>query len=260
MNLNIEGKRALVSGGTHGIGKAIAIELAKEGCHVAVFSRTADRVEQAKDFLSKYNVENMCLVADVLDKSSYNLVEKSIKNKWGGVDIVVNNVGGGGRWGSPNFLETSDTVWKEVYDKNLTSAMRYSRMFLRYMLEKQWGRIVTITSIYGKQSGGRPWFNVAKAAQTTLMKNLATNPEYASSNITFNTVAPGGIWIPNTGWEDMQKEDPKGFEKFIKDKFPRGSMGTPQEVANLVTFLCSEKASLINGASISADGGESSYF
>jgi 3-oxoacyl-[acyl-carrier protein] reductase len=147
-----------------------------------------------------------------------------------------------------------------VYDKNLTSAMKYSRMFLPYMLEKKWGRVVTITSIYGKQSGGRPWFNVAKAAQTTLMKNLSTNPTYASANITFNTVAPGGIWIPNTGWETMQQEDPEGFESFIKSNFPRGSMGTPEEVANLVTFLCSEKASLINGAAISADGGESTYF
>jgi 3-oxoacyl-[acyl-carrier protein] reductase len=260
MKLNIEGKRALVSGGTHGIGKAIAIELAKEGCDVAVFSRTQARVEEAKDFLSQYDVDNICLTADVLDDASFLTVQDRILSEWGGVDIVVNNVGGGGRWGSPDFLETSDLVWKEVYDKNLTSAMKYSRMFLPYMLEKKWGRVVTITSIYGKQSGGRPWFNVAKAAQTTLMKNLSTNPTYASANITFNTVAPGGIWIPNTGWETMQQEDPEGFESFIKSNFPRGSMGTPEEVANLVTFLCSEKASLINGAAISADGGESTYF
>lgn len=260
MNLNLEGKRALVSGGTHGIGKAIAIELAKEGCDVAVFSRTPERVEEARQFLSEYDIESICLVGDVLDSESFCLVENSIKEQWGGVDIVVNNVGGGGRWGSPDFLETTDLVWKEVYDKNLTSAMKYSRMFLPYMLEKRWGRVVTITSIYGKQAGGRPWFNVAKSAQTTLMKNLSTNPTYASANITFNTVAPGGIWIPNTGWETIQKEDPKGFDEFVKNKFPRGSMGTPQEVANLVTFLCSEKASLISGASISADGGESNYF
>jgi 3-oxoacyl-[acyl-carrier protein] reductase len=138
--------------------------------------------------------------------------------------------------------------------------MKYTRMFLPYMLEKKWGRVVTITSIYGKQAGGRPWFNVAKAAQTTLMKNLAINSEYASSNITFNSVAPGGIWIPNTGWETTRDKDPAAFRKFVESNFPRGSLGTPKEVASLVVFLCSEKASLINGASISADGGESVYF
>lgn len=260
MNLNLVGKRALISGGTHGIGKAIAIKLASEGVDVAVFSRTSERVEEAKQFLSKYNVDAICMTADVLDKESFNKVENAIKKRWGGVDIVINNVGGGGRWGSPDFLETSDTVWREVIDKNLTSAMKYSKMFLPHMLKNKWGRVVTITSIYGRQAGGRPWFNVAKTAQTTLMKNLAINSKYASANITFNTVAPGGIWIPNTGWEDMKKDNPTKFNNFIKSNFPRGSMGTPEEVANVVVFLCSQGASLINGASISADGGESVYF
>tara|TARA_B100001123_G_scaffold412144_1_gene509063 strand:+ start:295 stop:1077 length:783 start_codon:yes stop_codon:yes gene_type:complete len=260
MNLDLRGKRALVSGGTHGIGKAIAIELAKEGVDIAVFSRTPERVKEAKDFLSEYDIESICIVADVLDNESFFKVESAIKEKWGGVDIVVNNVGGGGRWGSPDLLETTDLVWQEVYDKNLTSAMKYSRMFLPHMIEKKWGRVIAITSIYGKQAGGRPWFNVAKSAQTTLMKNLSRNPAYASANITFNSVAPGGIWIPNTGWETMREKDPQGFEEFIRSNFPRGSMGTPEEVANLVVFLCSDKASLISGASIAADGGESVYF
>jgi len=234
--------------------------LATEGCDVAVFSRTPQRVNDMKWALSEYDINNISLVADVLDKDSYSRVENTIKEEWGGVDIVVNNIGGGGRWGNPDLLVTKDNVWEEVYDKNLTAAMKYTRMFLPYMLESAWGRVVTITSIYGKQAGGRPWFNIAKAAQTTLMKNLSINQQYASSNITFNSVAPGGIWIPNTGWEKMRDEDPQGFEEFLTNNFPRGSMGTPEEVADLVLFLCSDRASLINGASISADGGESVYF
>lgn len=260
MILGLKGKRALVSGGTHGIGKAIALNLASEGCDVAVFSRTKNRVADMENVLRGYDVRSMSLVADVLDNDSYSHVYDNIMKEWGGVDIVVNNIGGGGRWGSPDLLQTEDSVWAEVYDKNLTAAMKYTKMFLPYMLSKKWGRVVTITSIYGKQAGGRPWFNVAKVAQTTLMKNLAINRQYASSNITFNSVAPGGIWIPDTGWEKMRDEDPEGFEKFLVSNFPRGSMGTPEEVADLVSFLCSERASLINGASISADGGESVYF
>jgi len=260
MNLNLKGKKALVSGGTHGIGEAIAIGLANEGCSVCVFSRTKERVNKMKTKLNNLDIDNICLVADVLDNDSYQYVENEVNSKWGGVDIVINNIGGGGRWGDPDLLKTKDFTWQEVYDKNLTSSMKYTRMFLPYMIKNKWGRVVTITSIYGKQAGGRPWFNVAKAAQTTLMKNLAINKEYASSNITFNSVAPGGIWIPNTGWEEQRDKNPNEFKKFIADKFPRGSMGTPEEVANLVVFLSSPLASLINGASISADGGESIYF
>ena len=260
MKLNLKGKKVLISGGTHGIGLAIAIAFAKEGCSVCVFSRTKKRVLKTRKKLDEMGVDNICLVADVLNKGSYDLVEAEVKRKWGGVDIVINNTGGGGRWGNPDFLETEDMVWEEVYDKNFTAAMKYTKMFLPHMMKNEWGRVITITSIYGRQAGGRPWFNVSKSAQTTFMKNLAINPKYASANITFNSVAPGGSWIPDTGWEKQKQENPEDFEEFIKAKFPRGSMGTPKEVADLVVFLGSPLASLINGASISADGGESSYF
>lgn len=260
MHLGINGKYALVTGGTHGIGRAIALSLAREGCHVAVFSRTEERVEKMRNELSAIDGNHLCFVSDVLDEDGYQETYNEIEKVWPGVDILVNNIGGGGRWGDPDFLKTSDQVWQEVYDKNLTAAMRYTKRFLPHMIKNKWGRVVTITSIYARQAGGRPWFNVAKAAQTTFMKNLACQKEYASNNITFNSVAPGGIWIPNTGWEDMQANDPDGFELFINNTFPRGSMGTPEEVADLVLFLCSTKSSLVNGASISADGGESVYF
>ena len=259
MDLQLKGKKVLVSGGTHGIGKAIALALGKEGCSICTFSRTESRVSEMKALLDDLEIDNICLAADVLDEDSYSLVERSINSQWSGVDIIINNIGGGGRWGKPDLIETDEIVWKEVYDKNFTAAMKYTKMFLPYMLENKWGRVITITSIYGKQAGGRPWFNVSKAAQTTLMKNLAINPRYASANITFNSVAPGGIWIPNTGWEHQRDSDPAAFERFIKSKFPRGSMGNPEEVANLVTFLSSPLASLVNGASIAADGGESFY-
>ena len=260
MNLDLKGKKVLISGGTHGIGLATANAFANEGCSICVFSRTKKRVFKTRKMLDELGIDNICLVADVLNESSYDLVRTEVEKKWGGVDIVVNNAGGGGRWGEPDFLKTDDVVWEEVYDKNFTAAMKYTKMFLPYMLQNKWGRVITITSIYGRQAGGRPWFNVSKTAQTTLMKNLAINPKYASSNITFNSVAPGGIWIPNTGWEKQKQQNPEAFEDFIKTKFPRGSMGTPKEVADLVVFLGSPLASLINGASISVDGGESSYF
>ena len=90
------------------------------------------------------------------------------------------------------------------------------------------------------------------------MKNLALNQELVRDGITFNTVAPGCIMIPDTGWEEEQKKDPDAFKKMLDENFPLGRMGTPEEVANVVIFLCSPKSSLVNGASILVDGGESS--
>ncbi len=125
------------------------------------------------------------------------------------------------------------------------------------MLEKGWGRVVNITSIYGKQAGGRPWFNIAKAAEMALMKNMSLKGEYVRNGITFNTVAPGSIYIEGTGWEAEKENDPEAFSRKLKKDFPMGRMGTPAEVASVVAFLCSEEASFVNGACISVDGGES---
>jgi 3-oxoacyl-[acyl-carrier protein] reductase len=110
--------------------------------------------------------------------------------------------------------------------------------------------------MYGNQIGGRPWFNIAKTAQTVLMKNLSKNKLYSSSNITFNCVAPGAIDIPDTGWDTMKVKNPEMYKNYIDQNIPRGKLGTPQEVANVVLFLCSEFSGLVNGACISCDGGQ----
>ena len=119
------------------------------------------------------------------------------------------------------------------------------------------GRVVTITSIFGREGGGRPWFSMAKTAQTSLMKALAIKHYLAEDGITFNSVAPGAIMIPDTGWEKLEKENPKELKEFIDKELPLGRLGTPDEIANVVVFMCSEKASLLNGTSVPVDGGQS---
>jgi 3-oxoacyl-[acyl-carrier protein] reductase len=149
-------------------------------------------------------------------------------------------------------------VWGEVYEKNAMAAVRFTRRALPHMRRAHWGRVVTITSIYGGKDGdGRPWFTMAKAAETALMKSLATMPDLARDGITFNSVAPGGIEIPGTGFEDEKKRDPKAFQAMLDRDYPLGRLGTVDEVAALVAFLCSTPASLINGANITVDGGQS---
>ena len=214
MELGLKDKRALVTGGSHGIGLAILNLLREEGCDVHSISRREG--------------------FDVLNPDDMERVLATFKD----IDILINNVGGGGRWGTQNPLGAEEGVWSQVYEKNAVTAMRFTMTLLPYMLTQKWGRVVTIASIYGREGGGRPWFNMAKAAEISLMKCLALH--YKDSGVTFNSVAPGLISISGIACE--------------------GKGGTPEDVANLVVFLCSEKASLISGACIAIDGGEGRSF
>ncbi len=260
MELCIRNKYAIVTGGSHGIGRAIALALADEGCNVAICARNRERIEKTIREIEAKSVAAIGVSADVTSLADIERVKKTVIDSWGTIHILVNNVGGGGRWGKEDVEKTPEDVWVDVYNKNALAAIRLTVRFLPYMRKQKWGRVVTITSTLGREGGGRPWFNVAKTAQTALMKNLAMNGDLVRSGITFNSIAPGSIMIPDTGWEQEKKNDPQAFEKMVDEKFPLGRLGTPEEVASVVAFVCSEQASLLNGASILVDGGESRCF
>jgi 3-oxoacyl-[acyl-carrier protein] reductase len=260
MDFGLQGKRALVTGGTHGIGLSIARRLGSEGCRVAICSRTTDRVNSTLQELRTNNIDCLGVTADVASEEDIQQVMSTIERSWGGIDILVNNAGGGGRWGLEDVIATPEVVWREVYDKNAFAAIRFIRRAVPHMQVNHWGRIITITSIHGVASGGRPWFNMAKTAQTVLMKNLARNRHLVRDGITFNSVAPGAIQIPDTGWDYEAKQDPEAFKIKLDKDFPLGRLGTPEEVADVVAFVCSVRASLLNGATILVDGGESPAF
>lgn len=260
MDLGLKNKNALLTGATHGIGLASAIELAKEGCDVCVFSSTKKNVLNAQSILDELGSNHVSVQADVFNPKELNYIYDLVIEKWGNLDVLVNNVGGGGRWGKEDILQTDDSVWDEVYEKNLKVSLWFTKKFLPVMLKNKWGRVITIASIYSCMAGGRPWFNIAKTAQMVLMKNLSQKKEFVSNNITFNTVAPGGVMIKDTGWDDLLKTKPEEFKKIVEDEYPMSRLGTVEEVASIVTFLSSEKASLINGANILADGGQCPSF
>ena len=260
MDLGLRGKRALVTGGSRGIGRSIALLLAKEGCDVTICARGQLDIDRTVDDLKSHDVNVLGIAADLTKAGNSDKVVETIINTWGQLHILINNVGGGGRWGKENIEDNTDTLWLEVFDKNALTAVRFITKVLPGMRKQKWGRIITITSIYGKEGGGHPWFNMAKSAQISLMKCLALNKDLSRSGITFNSIAPGPIMIPGTGWEEEQKKDPEAFNRMISTQLTLGRLGTPDEVANVVVFLCSEKASLVNGACIVVDGGESRSF
>ena len=260
MDLGLKGKNVLVTGGTHGIGLAITLGFAAQGCNVAVCSRTQERIDSAIKKIKLHEVKCIGGNVDVLCHQDISNFCNNVFQQWKTVDILINNVGGGGRWGKESVSETHESTWSEVYDKNVGAAIRFSRLVIPGMQTNKWGRIVTISSIVSREAEGRPWYIVAKGAELSLMKSLAVRKELVRDGITFNTVSPGAIMIQNTGWADEEKRDPNGFHEMLNNKFPLGRLGTPEEVANVVVFLCSEQASLVNGANIVVDGGQSRSF
>jgi 3-oxoacyl-[acyl-carrier protein] reductase len=170
----------------------------------------------------------------------------------GPIDILVNNLGlrAGSSW--------SDTGAKEfetAFEGNVTVSVRMSQLVLQGMVDRGWGRIVTITSVWGRETGGAPAYNAAKAAEISFTKSLAR--EVAGKGVTVNSVAPGSILWPGGGWDRRQKANPEGIAEFVRQDMPLGRFGNVEEVASLVAFVCSMQASLVNGAVIAVDGGQS---
>ena len=130
-----------------------------------------------------------------------------------------------------------------------------TQLVLPGMLERGWGRIVAITSVWGRETGGAPAYNAAKAAEISFVKSLAR--EVAAKGVTVNAVAPGSILWPGGGWDRRQEADPEGIADFVRLDMPLGRFGAVEEVASVVAFVCSMQASLVNGAVIAVDGGQS---
>lgn len=260
LDYNLKDKVAFVTGGSHGIGFEITKLLGNYGCKVIFCSRTIERLNQSKEILDDLNIENYPIQFDALNaESCINAHDLALK-KYGRIDILINNVGGGGRWGKEKIEETDLGVWTDVFNKNAKAAIIFTKKFIPVMRKNKWGRVITITSKYGKEGGGRPWFNLAKASEVSLMKSLSMIKYLVRDGITFNSVAPGSIYIPGTGYEKEKNKDEIKFRENIDKYSPMGRMGKPEEVAYLVAFLCSEMASFINGAQICIDGGETASF
>jgi 3-oxoacyl-[acyl-carrier protein] reductase len=254
MDLGLAGKIALVTGSSRGIGRGIAARLVEEGADVVVCGRGAEDVDGAVASLTGPG-RALGIVADVTTPEGAAAVVAAAAEGLGGLDIVVNNVGGSG---AKTFDQVDAADLQSTLDRNVFSALAVSRAAVPALRARGGGVIAMIASIWGREGGGGPSYNVAKAAEISLARAMAV--DLARDGIRVLSVAPGSTLFPGGSWERRLREDPEGMAAFIERELPWGRLGTVDEVADVVAFLVSPRASWVVGTAVAVDGGQSRSF
>lgn len=258
MDLQLKDKIAVITGGSRGIGLAVAKGLAQEGVNLILCARDEDYLNQATEMLKKdYGIEAIGVVADVSLASDIEKLTDRIKQDYDGVDILINNAGVGS---NETIMDAPDERWQYYWDLHVMAAVRLSRNIVPLMRKKGGGVILNNSSICAAQPlGYEPIYNTTKAALSMFTKCLAN--EVIPHNIRVNTVNPGLILTPdwvNTASELGRKEgltSEEYLDRLAKENTPIGRFGTPEELARFFVFLCSPAASYSVGSTYYVDGG-----
>jgi len=243
--MSIEGKIALVTGATRGIGKAIAQELGRQGAVVIGTATSENGANAISEYLAQAGIKGKGLALDVASDDSVNDVIKLINDDFGVIDILINNAG---ITKDNLMMRMKADEWDAVINTNLSSLFRVSKACLRGMSKKRWGRIVSVSSVVASMgNAGQANYAASKSGMEGFSRALAC--EIGSRNVTVNCVAPGFIDT------DMTKDLAQEHKENLQSKIPLSRLGQPEEIAAVVGFLASDAASYVTGETIQVNGG-----
>ena len=244
--MDLTGKSALVTGASRGIGRAIAVALARAGADVAInYAGNAEAAKQTEELCAAYGANTLVLKADVANAEECKTMVEQAKERFGKIDILVNNAG---ITRDKLMIGMSETDFMDVINTNLKGAFLCMQLVSKLMLKQRCGRIINLSSVVGLHgNAGQVNYAASKAGVIGMTKSAAK--ELASRNITVNAVAPGMIET------DMTAVIPEKAKETMMATIPAGRAGKPEEIADMVVFLASDKAAYITGQVISVDGG-----
>lgn len=244
--MNLEGKTALITGSTKGIGRIIAEFLHEEGCNVVFNGRKKTTLEKLS---KKFSHSSFC-VADVTNLNDCKKLINHTMNRWGKLDILVCNVGSGKSVSPGN---ESHSEWKKIFDLNFFATTNIIENAKKYL--KPNAKIICISSIAGLESTGAPvTYAVSKAALNHYVKCIAR--PFAKEKISINAICPGNIYFPGSVWEKKLNKNPTYVKKLLSEKVPQGKFGSPMDIATLSAYLASPQNSFVTGSVFVIDGGQ----
>ncbi len=252
MDLGLSNKSALVTGGSRGIGRAIALGLAAEGAQVFLAARGQDGVDEVVREIVAAGGTARGLATDVATRDGAARAVDEAASAFGGLDVLVNNAGGS--LGVGPFDAADADAWARSVDLNLMSAVWASQAALPHFEKRNGGVIINVTSICGLEYCTSAPYTAAKGALASLTKEMGV--DLAKRRVRVVAVAPGSTMFPGGSWDRRRKADPARIDKMIADELPWGRFGSPEEIANVVVFAASDKASWITGTSIVVDGAQ----